>query len=135
MAESQVIDHSKLDGLRRDLGPSFGRILGYFREDGTRTIAAIEEAVRHKSAVALVRPAHTLKGEALQFGAVRLGEMAERIEQAGRGAVEDHVFPIEVVEYVVALRPLFTEALGVLARESVIAAPVRRTVGFGRKTG
>ena len=131
--EVQVIDQAKLGLLRQELGVSFARILGYFREDGAKSIDAIEEAVRQRSAVALVRPAHTLKGEALQFGASVLAGLAERIEMCARRAVEDHVFPIELTEYVVDLRPLFDQALAVLTRETAFAAPIRRVVGFGRK--
>jgi len=134
VSDTHIIDRSKLDVLRQELGANFLRILGYFREDGVKSIAAIEEAVRQRSAVALVRPAHTLKGEALQFGAVALGAMAEQIEMAARRAVEDHVFPIDVIEYAVNLRPLFEEATGLLARETAVTAPIRRVVGgFGRK--
>lgn len=134
MSDTHIIDRSKLDGLRQELGSNFMRILGYFREDGAKSIASIEEAVRQKSAVALVRPAHTLKGEALQFGATALGLMAEQIEMAARRAVEDHVFPADVIEYVIQLRPLFEEATTLLARETAVTAPIRRVVGgFGRK--
>jgi HPt (histidine-containing phosphotransfer) domain-containing protein len=131
--DTQAIDREKLAGLRQELGANFPRILGYFREDGVKSIDAIEEAVRARSAVALVRPAHTLKGESLQFGAVRLAAMAAMIEECARQAVEDHVFPAEVVECAVRLRPLFDEALGLLTRESSFTAPIRRAVGFGRK--
>ena len=81
----------------------------------------------------MVRPAHTLKGEAFQFGAVRLGLMAEQIEMCARRAVEDRDFPIKVVEHVAHLRPLFDEALAVLLRDAVSVSPIRRAVGFGRK--
>jgi HPt (histidine-containing phosphotransfer) domain-containing protein len=134
VSDTHIIDRSKLDGLRQELGSNFSRILGYFREDGVKSIAAIEEAIRQGSAVAIVRPAHTLKGESLQFGAIALGAMAEQIEMAARRAVEDHVFPIDVVEYAVNLRPLFEEATTLLARETAVTAPIRRAVGgFGRK--
>ena len=133
MDGSETIDRAKLDALRQELGANFARILGYFQEDGAKSIAAIEEALRTRSAVALVRPAHTLKGEALQFGALRLGMMAERIEMCARRAVEDRDFPIKVVEHVAELRPLFDEALAVLLREATPTSPIRRAVGFGRK--
>jgi HPt (histidine-containing phosphotransfer) domain-containing protein len=119
--------------LRQELGNSFARILGYFREDGAKSIDAIEEAVRQRSAVALVRPAHTLKGEALQFGALPLGLMAEKVEMAARRAVEDRVFPADVIEYAIQLRPLFEEALTVLTHEAAPVSPIGRAMGFGRK--
>ncbi len=132
MGITEVIDRPKLAVLREELGNSFARILGYFREDGAKSIAAIEDAVRQRSAVALVRPAHTLKGESFQFGATPLGLMAERIEMAARRAVADSVFPSDVVDYVAHLRPLFDEAVAALIRETA-ASPISRLLGFGRR--
>lgn len=133
MSVTDAIDRPRLGALRQELGNSFTRILGYFREDGAKSIDAIEEAIRRRSAVALVRPAHTLKGESLQFGALPLGLMAEKIEMAARRAVEERVFPVDVIEYVIQLRPLFEEALIVLTRETAALSPIGRAMGFGRK--
>lgn len=134
MSEQPVIDPVKLDQARHELGADFLRILGYFEEDGVKSIAAIEAAARTHDAVALVRPAHTLKGESLQFGALALGLAAERIEQAAREAVEDHTFPVEMIEEAVRLRPLFAEALALIRRAAKPVVPVRRVAGgFGRK--
>ena len=133
MGEPQVIDRPKLDMLRHELGSNFARILGYFCEDGARSVHAIEEAVRQRSAAALVNPAHTLKGEALQFGAQALGRLSESIEMQGRTAVEDHVFPSGVVEDVVKLRPLFDQALELLLHESSAPPAQRKPAAFGRK--
>jgi HPt (histidine-containing phosphotransfer) domain-containing protein len=130
---TEAIDRLRLAALRQELGNGFTRILGYFREDGAKSIDAIEEAIRQRSAVALVRPAHTLKGESFQFGAMPLGLMAEKIEMAARRAVEDRVFPLDVVEYAIKLRPLFEEALAVLTRETAALSPIGRAMGFGRK--
>jgi len=129
------IDPAKLAAMRHELGASFGRMLGYFREDGEKSVRQIEEAARLRSAVALVRPAHTLKGEALQFGAVALGAMAERIEMAARQAVEDHLYPDEIVADVVRLRPLFGQVMVRLGGEAPppVAAPPRPRAAFGRK--
>ncbi len=79
MTERPPIDREKLDTLRAELGLHFPRILSYFAEDGVKSLDAVEEAVRNRDAVALVRPAHTLKGESLQFGAAALGLAAEHV--------------------------------------------------------
>jgi len=117
---------------RRELGAGFARILGYFREDGTKSVLAIEEAVRQGNAAALVIPAHTLKGESRQFGAQRLSEMAEMIEVTARRCVETHDSPEELIETVVALRSCFLETLATLERDS---SPLvsRGPTGFGRR--
>jgi HPt (histidine-containing phosphotransfer) domain-containing protein len=132
MFDAQTIDRPKLEVFRQQLGKKYRVIFGYFREDGARWIAAIEDAVRQRSVVALVRPAHTLRGESLQFGAVSLGLMAERIEIAARAAIASSTFP-DVADYVAQLRPLFDEALAVLTRETIRVSPIRRFAGFSRR--
>lgn len=132
-----TINREKLDAIRAELGVHFPRILSYFAEDGVKSLDAIEEAVRNRDTVALVRPAHTLKGEAFQFGADALGFTAERVEKAARAAVEAHGFPTDIVADSTRLRSLFEEALAELRRETaIVAAPkaLRRPgAGFGRK--
>jgi HPt (histidine-containing phosphotransfer) domain-containing protein len=132
------INREKLAAIRAELGAHFPRILGYFAEDGLKSLDAVEDAVRNRDAVALVRPAHTLKGESLQFGADDLGYTAERVEHAARDGVEAHAFPLDIVEEAMRLRPLFEQAIAILQREAappVAPQPViRRAVGgFGRK--
>ncbi|MGQ3177349.1 MAG: Hpt domain-containing protein, partial [Blastomonas fulva] len=61
--EAPLINWSTFAEARATLGTDFVRILGYFREDGTKSVDAIEAAMRDKSAARLVLPAHTLKGE------------------------------------------------------------------------
>ena len=96
MAEADpVVDWSVFQQARAELGPGFVRILGYFEEDGEKSVAKIEDAMRRKDAAALVIPAHTLKSEARQFGAEPLGELAEEIEVAARRAIESRLFPDE----------------------------------------
>ncbi len=65
------------------MGAGFVRVLGYFREDGMKSVAAIENAFRDLDSAKMVMPAHTLKGESWQFGAEKLGELAEEIEMRG----------------------------------------------------
>ena len=132
-----LVDREALARFRAELGPGFGRILGYFREDGVKSLGAIEEAMRTRSAAALVLPAHTLKGEARQFGANPLAALAEQIEDHARACVERHDTPEAALEDVVALRPLFESTLAVLERDVVPTAAPRRPMpgGFGRRVG
>ncbi|HKT78098.1 MAG TPA: Hpt domain-containing protein [Sphingobium sp.] len=130
--EAELISQTDLAKSRGELGSAFLRILGYFREDGDKAISAIEQAIRERSAVALVTPAHTLKGESAQFGAHRLSQMAERIEMVARRCVETREGPEELIEVVVGLRPCFTETMALLDRDSnpLVA---RRPATFGRR--
>jgi histidine phosphotransfer protein HptB len=126
-----LVNWSAFSAARAELGVNFVRILGYFREDGIKSVAAIEEAMRAKNAAALVLPAHTLKGESRQFGADPLGELAETIEMIARGCLESRDDPDAALEHVVRLRPTFTATLEMLERE---ANPlVARKPGFGRR--
>ena len=119
-----LIDWNAFGETRNLLGAGFVRILGYILEDGTKSVAAIEEAMRLKDSTKLVMPAHTLKGEAWQFGANRLALLAEEIEVAARHYVEIQIDPSELVEKVVHLRPLFEAT--VLALEAETSPLVER---------
>ncbi|SEM58186.1 Hpt domain-containing protein [Sphingomonas gellani] len=115
---STLVDWTIFAQARSELGAGFVRILGYFREDGVKSVAAIEAAMRAANATALVIPAHTLKGEARQFGAEPLGDLAEQIETIARDCVEAHDTPDQALELVVKLRPCFEETLTLLEREA-----------------
>lgn len=126
-----LVDWDEFRATRTQLGAAFVRILGYFREDGIKSVAAIEEAMRARDARGLVMPAHTLKSEARQFGAEKLGALAEDIEIFARHCLESQISPEEYLPRVVTMRPLFEETLAALERE---ANPLvqRRAPGFGR---
>jgi HPt (histidine-containing phosphotransfer) domain-containing protein len=131
---SDIIDWGHFEKNRAELGPGFIRILSYFREDGAKSVYAIEQAMHEQNTVALVIPAHTLKGESRQFGAEPLAAIAEKIEQTARFCIETHRFPDELVPDVVELRrlwgrtvELFDKAVNPL--QSRAAAPG----GFGKK--
>ena len=128
----ELISSNAFARARAELGGQFGRILGYFREDGEQSVAAVEKAFRARSAVALVPPAHRLKGEAAQFGAYRLSAIAEEIEMFARRCIESHESPEELIETIVALRPCFADTLAVLEQEPV-PQPARGATGFGRR--
>ena len=137
-----IVDWVHFEKSRAELGPGFIRILGYFREDGDKSLAAIETAMRDRNTVGLVIPAHTLKGEARQFGAEPLAACAELIEQSARISIETHSFPDELIADVVELRKLwrqtidlFDKATNPLQTRAVSAGAFGRKVsnqGFGR---
>jgi HPt (histidine-containing phosphotransfer) domain-containing protein len=132
---SNIIDWGHFEKSRSELGPGFIRILSYFREDGTKSVANIEQAMREQDTVALIIPAHTLKGEARQFGAEPLATIAELIEQTARMCVETHRFPDELVPEVVQLRKLFNETVELFdkATNPLLTRGSAGPGGFGRK--
>jgi len=129
--DRDLVDWTVFGRARSELGAGFVRILGYFREDGVKSVAAVEAAMREQNAAGLVIPAHTLKGESRQFGAEPLAELSERIEMIARDCVESRETPEEALKLVVDLRPLFERTLAILERE---ANPlVDRRAGLGRR--
>ena len=130
VSDAPIIDWEAFQASRTELGAGFIRILGYFREDGAKSVLAIEEAMRAGHAVALVTPAHTLKGEARQFGADALGDLAEQIETFSRQCVEWRQSPEEMLPQVVKLRPLFDATMAAFDSET---NPLVERRGFGRK--
>ena len=128
-----IVDWVHFEKSRAELGPGFIRILSYFREDGTKSLAQIEEAMRDQNTVALVMPAHTLKGEARQFGAEPLAAVAELIESTARLCIETHRFPDELVESVVELRRLFQRTVDMFDKATNPLLTRAPATGFGRK--
>lgn len=118
MNEAELVDQAAFSRARAEIGPQIARIVGYFREDGVKSVAAITDAIRASDAAALVRPAHTLKGESRQLGAEPLGDLCEVIESIARDCVETHDTPDQAIEHVIKLKPMFEATLAILERES-----------------
>ena len=128
-----IVDWAHFERSRSELGPGFIRILSYFKEDGVKSIAQIEDAMREENTPALVIPAHTLKGEARQLGAEPLAKVAELIETTARFCVEAHRFPDELVPEVVQLRMLFNHTVELFDKATNPLKTRTAPVGFGRK--
>jgi HPt (histidine-containing phosphotransfer) domain-containing protein len=128
-----IIDWVHFEKNRSELGPGFIRILSYFKEDGVKSIAQIEQAMHDQNTIALVIPAHTLKGESRQLGAEPLATIAELIEQTARLCVETHRFPDELVPEVVQLRRLFTQTVELFDKATNPLMTRSGPGGFGRK--
>ena len=130
-----IVDWAYFEKNRTDLGPGFIRILSYFKEDGTKSIAQIEAAMREQNTTALVIPAHTLKGESRQLGAEPLATIAELIETTARFCIESHRFPDELVPKVVELRQLFDQTIELFDKATNPLMTRAAPGGFGRKVG
>ena len=128
-----IIDWAHFEKSRVDLGPGFIRILSYFREDGAKSVAQIELAMHTENTTGLVIPAHTLKGEARQFGAEPLADRAELIEESARISIETRSFPDELVVDVVTLRKLWTETIALFDKATNPLLTRAPQGAFGRK--
>jgi histidine phosphotransfer protein HptB len=130
-----IVDWAYFEKSRSELGPGFIRILAYFKEDGVKSIAEIEKAMRDQNTTGLVLPAHTLKGESRQLGAEPVATIAELIETTARFCMETHRFPDELVPEVVELRRLFSETVELFekATNPLMTRAPAGPGGFGRK--
>ena len=98
--------------------------------------------MHEQNTIALVLPAHTLKGESRQLGAEPLAKIAELIETTARFCIETDRFPDELVPEVVELKgavqrtvELFDKATNPLVKRtranaaSAARSPTRASVG------
>ncbi len=132
--QPEIVDWALFEKNRSELGPGFIRIISYFREDGAKSVAQIEQAMRDANTTALVLPAHTIKGEARQLGAEPLAKMAELIESTARLCIETHRFPDELVPQVVDMRRLFNETVELFDKATnPLVTRGEGPAGFGRK--
>ena len=130
----EIVNWAYFEKSRAELGPGFIRILSYFREDGVKSVAQIETAMREQNTAVLVLPAHTLKGEARQFGAEPLAALAELIESSARFCVETHRFPDELIADVVELRKLFNATIELFDKATNPLSSRRPQAGaFGKR--
>ncbi|MFC7536581.1 Hpt domain-containing protein [Sphingomonas sp. GCM10030256] len=131
---ADIVDWLHFEKCRAELGPGFIRILSYFREDGAKSLAQIEQAMREQNTVGLVMPAHTIKGEARQFGAQPLAKVAELIENTARTCIETRRFPDELVKDVVEMRRLFSCTVELFDKATnPLVARASVAGGFGRR--
>ena len=117
-ADDDTVDWSTFASVRAELGANFVRILGYFEEDGEKSVARIEAAMHARDAAAMVLPAHTMKSEARQFGAMPLAMLAEEIEASARQGVEIRMFPDQILPQVAQLRPLYRRTMALLQQRA-----------------
>ena len=131
---SEIVDWALFEKNRAELGPGFIRIISYFREDGAKSVAQIEQAMRDENTTGLVLPAHTMKGEARQLGAEPLAAIAELIETTARLCMETYRFPDELIPQVVEMRRLFTETVELFDKATnPLVTRAHSPGGFGRK--
>ena len=129
------VDWARFAESRSALGSNFARLLGYFREDGDKSVSAIESALRAHDAISMIGPADLLKSEAMQMGALGLAELAEAIEFEARDCVELHLPPDTLLESVVALRQGFSAVVEQFDRETnplMMRKPARVSSGLSQ---
>ena len=130
---ADIVDWALFEKNRAEMGPGFIKILSYFREDGAKSVSQIEQAMREENTVALVLPAHTIKGESRQLGAEPLAKIAELIESTARLCVETKRFPDELVPQVVEMRALFSKTVALFDKATNPLMTRAAPGAFGRR--
>ena len=88
-----VVDWLYFEKSRAELGPGFIRILGYYREDGEKSVAKIEQAMHEHDTVALVIPAHTLRANRASSGPSHSPPSPKRSRMSRASASRPTAFP------------------------------------------
>jgi len=88
MAELPRIDPEAIENLR-SLNPGdndefLREIIGIFLEDTPQRIAELETGLAAADTPAFARAAHSIKGSSANLGALRLKQIAEKIEHGSR---------------------------------------------------
>ena len=112
-----IVDWERFAQARAQLGANLVRVVGYFRDDGKKSVDAIEVALKTRNAIQIIGPADLLKTDAMQIGALTVAELAEDIEFGARDCVEWHQAPDSLIAPVLQLRSIFEESLAQLERE------------------
>jgi HPt (histidine-containing phosphotransfer) domain-containing protein len=89
---AEPLDRATLAELLAAVGddPAFvGELVDTFLADAPAQLDAIDAAIAAGSAEQLVRPAHTLKGNSLNLGAVELAALGRMLEEQARAGVLD----------------------------------------------
>jgi histidine phosphotransfer protein HptB len=105
--EEAAVDWARFAQARQQLGDNFLRLLGYFSDDGAKSVAVIEQAMRDRNAVAIIGPADLIKNDALQMGALDLAELAEDLEFGARDCIDLRQEPDSLIQQAMALRGVF----------------------------
>ena len=87
------MDRATLDALIDAVGGDrefLGELIDAYLPDAASIVTALEAAAASASVDDLVRPAHTLKSNSANLGALRLAELCRELEAEARsGAVDD----------------------------------------------
>lgn len=82
---TEDLDRARLDQMAEDLGGPevVAEVISIFLEEAPRHLDALEGALAEGDADALRSAAHTLKSSSAQLGAMRVSELARKLEASG----------------------------------------------------
>ena len=66
------------------MGSGYQELICIYLEDSPKLLGQIQAAIADGDSAALVTPAHTLKSSSANLGALRMSEIAKRMEKSAR---------------------------------------------------
>ena len=79
-----ALDTSIIGDLVDVMGDEFPDLVRVYLEDTPKNVALLEQAARQRSMEGIIAPSHSLKSTSANLGALRLSELAKRLEHGAR---------------------------------------------------
>ncbi len=79
-----ALDMEILQDLKEMMGTGYQELIRIYLEDSPKLLAQIQTAIAEGDSAALVTPAHTLKSSSANLGALRVSQIAKRMEKSAR---------------------------------------------------
>jgi signal transduction histidine kinase/CheY-like chemotaxis protein/HPt (histidine-containing phosphotransfer) domain-containing protein len=79
-----ALDTSVIGDLVDVMGDEFPDLVRVYLEDTPKNVALLEQAARERSMEGIIAPSHSLKSTSANLGALRLSELAKRLEHGAR---------------------------------------------------
>lgn len=83
-ANESAIDNRLVSDLMEIMGAEFSELVRVYLEDTPKALSQLERAAQTNDVESLIAPAHSLKSTSANLGALRLSEMAKRLEHGAR---------------------------------------------------
>ncbi|AVP95899.1 hybrid sensor histidine kinase/response regulator [Ahniella affigens] len=83
-ANESAIDNRLVSDLMEIMGAEFAELVRVYLEDTPKALSQLERAAQTNDVESLIAPAHSLKSTSANLGALRLSEMAKRLEHGAR---------------------------------------------------
>ncbi len=79
-----AIDNRLVSDLMEIMGAEFAELVRVYLEDTPKALSQLERAAQTNDVESLIAPAHSLKSTSANLGALRLSDMAKRLEHGAR---------------------------------------------------
>ncbi len=112
------INWVRFNMLREQQQHRFFEQFSYFRDDGKKSVQAIEDAMRNMNVAPMIVPANRLMEDAEYFGAEALADHAAALQLAAQNCLTRRERPDHMLRDILNLRPLFFTSIAEMERHS-----------------